>query len=312
MKKLFFALPLIIIFVSCASGIKIDESGNGIRPWHEPWVDGMNGVENLTFDGEGLMFVTGLDGTIYRIEPTEDPHKGKITAQIQPGKMCLGIAVSPDGYVYAGVADEDDNRYIYKMNKDLNGLKRLGVPIKGLNGFEIDKDGILYFASSNESFFFPKGGVYYADTAYDKSFDDPKELLSGVGLVNGLAFSNDESVLYFTETTGAVWAYDMKKGDKTRVYKPRGFLQIIDDLTVDPEGRLWVCLNARKAIVVLENGEVAGAFRPGSMQVPSACEFGKGPGFRSDFLYITEYGLKGRSFKTDGRGVWAVPVDEVP
>lgn len=315
MKNLLTASLQIILFsfiISCGSGIKINEAASPLTTnWASPYVDGMNGVENLVFDGMGSMFVTGLDGYIYRVEPTDDIYRGKTVAKKKIGKLCLGIEVAPNGSLYAGVMEESEERFVYKISKDFSDVKRLGKPVKGLNGFEIDKKGILYFASSNESFLFPKGGVLAADTSKDENFDDPIKIFGGAGMVNGLAFSPDESVLYFTEMTGGVKSFDMKTKLLTTIFEPSGFFQILDDIEVDSAGRLWVCINSESALLVFENGKLVKAFRPGSMRVPSSCAFSAGGGFSKEFLYVTEYGLKGRSFTRNGRGVWAVPVKEI-
>ncbi len=41
------------------------------------------------------------------------------------------------------------------------------------------------------------------------------------------------------------------------------------------------------------------------------CEFGKRPGFDLGYRYIAEFGLKGRSFTMNGRGVWVLPVKAI-
>jgi sugar lactone lactonase YvrE len=144
----------------------------------------------------------------------------------------------------------------------------------------------------------------------DGSFKNPEVVVDKTGMANGLAFSPDESVLYYTETLDGLWSFDMKTREKRKVYSPGPFFHVVDDVTADESGALWVCWNSGLAVVRLRDGREA-AYRVGDLKAPSSCQFGRGRGFRPDFLYITEFGLKGRSFTMDGRGVWVLPVSDL-
>ena len=313
---------LVVCAASCSSGLKVVIAGEG-KPWQEPYSRAlddkpMNGVENLVFDGEGALFVTGLDGMIYKIEPTENPARGRTVAQKKLGTMCLGIVFGPDGLLYVAVADPivpDNNpvkgRRIVRMDRNFSQMTVLTDAISGLNGMTRDSRDFLYYTSSNESLLWPKGGVYRIKFGADENFKKPELMIPDAGMVNGLAFSPDESVLYFTETTNGVWTFDMQTKSKKQIYSPPGFLQIVDDLTADKDGTVWLCLNSEGLLVPLSNGKARVGFRPGKLVIPSAVKFGRGKGFSEDMLFLTEYGLKGRSFTRNGRGVWAVPVREL-
>jgi streptogramin lyase len=307
------AALLALAFISCASGVKISgtAASTPAPPWHEPYVEGMYGAENIAFDGEGSMFVTGLDGRIFRVIPGDNDYRGKIAAEKKIGKLLIGIAVGPQKEIYVGVENDDETRNIYKTDRDFSSLKKLTGHIDGLNGFTLSSKGRLYFATSNTSLFLPKGGILYADIASEENFKKPVTLLDDAAMVNGLALSNDESILYFTETTGALKSFTLATGKTKKLYEPSGFFQIIDDLTVDSRGRVWICQNAEQALFLYEEGAAVRGFTAGKLKAPSSCAFGSGKGFRSDFLYVTEFGLKGRSLTMNGRGVWAVPVYEL-
>jgi sugar lactone lactonase YvrE len=146
----------------------------------------------------------------------------------------------------------------------------------------------------------------------DETFQKPEVFLDGVGLVNGLAFSPDESILYFTETLSGVFSLDMVTRKKEQIFKPAGWLPVVDDLAVAPDGGVWVCYNSKEALLPIVNNRPTGVLQPvPGMGAPSSCRFGKGPGFRSDCLYVTEFGLKGRSLTKNGRGVWMFPASQV-
>ncbi|HEY9161655.1 MAG TPA: SMP-30/gluconolactonase/LRE family protein [Desulfomonilia bacterium] len=304
------SLLLLFCLTACSSGLKIIHTGQD-KPWAGPYVSGMNGVENLTFDGAGNMFVTGLDGMIYRVVPTDDPFRGKIADKKKIGKMCLDVEAGPDGMLYAGVMDEKGISRICRISMDFTSVTPISSPVQGLNGMAQDRSGYLYIASSNLSFFNPKGCVLRAKIGDDNSFINPEVFIETGGITNGLAFSPDESKLYVTNLNGVLMAVDMKTREKKVLYSP-GKLQIFDDLDTAADGTVWLCFNSEMAIISVKDGLVTAGYRTGDLKAPSSCKFGKGPGFRPDFLYITEFGMKGRSLKMNGRGVFVMPVPEIP
>jgi len=304
------SLLLLFCLTACSSGLKIIHTGQD-KPWAGPYVSGMNGVENLTFDGAGNMFVTGLDGMIYRVVPTDDPFRGRIADKKKIGKMCLDVEAGPDGMLYAGVMDEKGISRICRISMDFTSVTPISSPVQGLNGMAQDRSGYLYIASSNLSFFNPKGCVLRAKIGDDNSFINPEVFIETGGITHGRAFSPDESKLYVTNLSGVLMAVDMKTREKKVLYSP-GKLQIFDDLDTAADGTVWLCFNSEMAIISVKDGLVTAGYRTGDLKAPSSCKFGKGPGFRPDFLYITEFGMKGRSLKMNGRGVFVMPVPEIP
>lgn len=310
--KAFSALALVLalfaLSASCRTGVKFAPPPVG-EQWETPYVSGMKGVENLAFDGKGLLFVTGLDGTLYRVEPTKDPFQGRIADSIKLGSMCLGIAVAKDGSLYVAAENEKEKRRIFRVSRDFSEITPVSPFISGLNGMAADRAGNLYFAASSENPIEPAGRILKAVMGKDESFQNSEVFLDGLGLVNGLAFSPDESVLYFTETLSGVFALNMATRKREQIWKPAGWLPVVDDLAVAPDGTVWVCYNSKEALLPLRNRKPEGLLHavPG-MGAPSSCRFGEGPGFRHDCLYVTEFGLKGRSFTKNGRGIWMFPV----
>ncbi|HQP31492.1 MAG TPA: SMP-30/gluconolactonase/LRE family protein [Deltaproteobacteria bacterium] len=292
----------LLLGTGCSGFHPIDTLADGDRG---PYVDGMHGAENLCFDGAGALFVTGLDGTLYRIEPTTAQRHGRIAARRKIGVMCLGVEAGPDDQVYVGVTDERGERRIARIDKALTKLTTLTGHIPGLNGFA-QAHGYLYYTSSNERVICPRGRIYRVRLGEDADFSHPEVVVEKAGMVNGLAFSPDQGTLYYTETLGGLWAYDLAARSRRRIPIP-GVLQVFDDLATGPDGTIWLCLNSAQAIVAVREGDVPRAFSIGDLKAPSSCAFGSGPGFREDFLYITEFGLKGRSLTMNGRGVWVVP-----
>ena len=296
MKKTFY-LVLIMLLAGCSAGherLKLDA---------ELYVGGLQGAENLTFDGRGNLYVTGLDGVIYLVRPAGP--QGRVVSRAKLGRLCFGV-VYYEGWVYAGVRRAGDGLLdgrIMQLGPDLSDRSLLTAAIPGLNGFAL-KDKYLYYTSS-EGIFLRHGRVYRVnlDAA---NFEDPEIFADDLGWVNGLAFAADGQTLYYTEMFGGLWQFDVTTGEKSRIYDP-GFGQIFDDLDVAPDGSLWVCFNSGAALMHFDaHGGLEGVYEVSRMGAPSACAFAGDPAFGDEGLYVTEFGRKGGSLKKDGRGVWLV------
>lgn len=312
MKKIVLGLILLLLLASaCGSNLRITQLGSSPGDsWGRAYVSGMHGVENLAFDGKGSLYVCGLDGMLYKLAPAAQAFRGKIVAEKKMGKTCLGIESGTDGMLYVAVREEKGDRRIVRIDSALTKATPLTDPIPGLNGFEQDH-GYLYYTSSNESMLRPKGAIYRVRMGSEKNFKNPEVFVKDAGMVNGLAFSPDGKVLYYTETFNGLWMYDIARNEKKKIYSPSGLMHVFDDLTVGPDGTVWMCLNSECAIVAIKDGKPIASYRVGDLKAPSSCEFGRGPGFDPGYLYITEFGLKGRSFTMNGRGVWVLPLKTI-
>ena len=306
LKPLIFVLGILVM--SCSSGLHIihvekDSTGQELKPY----VVGMKGAENLAFDGEGSLFATDLDGRLYLIKPTTNDFSGNIEDSKKIGEKGFGLAVGNDGWVYF-VREHNGKRTIAKIDKALaNEPMDLTDPIEGLNGMEFDGNRYLYVAASNESWFSPKGQILRLNIKSQDKPIIPETVVENIGMTNGISMSPDGLTLYYTETFNGVWAFDIEKKEKRHLYSPEGFLSIVDDLTTAKDGTIWVALNSARAIVPIKAGTATIGYRIGDLGAPSSLKFGKGRGFQSDFLYITELSQSGRSPFINGRGVWAYP-----
>ena len=116
------------------------------------------------------------------------------------------------------------------------------------------------------------------------------KMLDGIGCANGLAWSPDGHVMYFTDShTNLVWAFDYNAETGT-LENRRVFLDlseqghIVDGATVDATGNYWLTVPFKGKVL---------AFDPSGKQVsevdlpcdlPTCCEFG-GPDLET--LYVT-------------------------
>jgi sugar lactone lactonase YvrE len=299
---------LAVMITSCST-IKTVQVGQG-EPWEKPYVDGMTGAENLAFDGKGNMFVTTLDGYVYRVEPTDDPFRGMIADKIKVGNRCLDIEVTPEDYLLVAVQTKKSFGRVARLTKDFTAIEFMTGEIPGINGMVLDLKGSLYIASSNVSIINPKGWILKMDLDDDSTWASPPVFIETSCITNGLSLSQDESKLYYTCLNSSVNEVDLKTKEHITILS-QGRFQFFDDLDASSPGMIWFCYNSQYALIEVKDGVIINAYRVGDLKAPSSCKFGKGPGFNSGFLYITEFGMKGRSLKADGRGVFVLPVTEL-
>lgn len=307
--RIFSIIGLLFFISACSSGLNIKKIGQG-KDTISPYVDGMNGVENLVFDGNGAMFVTSLDGYIYKVVPTENKFKGKIELVKKVGDMCLGVEIADKDHIFVVVEDEDGDKRIIKFSKDFKTKTAVTKVISGLNGILVEGD-YLYYVSSNLNIFWKSGNIYRLKL--NATIETKPELVvKDTYISNGLTFSKDKKTLYYTNLFNSLYSYNLKTKKKQKIFDPSGFLHMYDDIETLSDGTILMCFNSEKGIVPFKKGiKPKNILRIGNMAVPSACRIGKGKGFLKDHLYVTEFGPKGRSLDMSGRGVWMVPISEI-
>lgn len=117
-----------------------------------------------------------------------------------------------------------------------------------------------------------------------------KKMIEGIGCSNGLAWSPDGYVMYFTDSyTNLVWAYDyapeVGEISNKRVFidlADRGY--IVDGSTVDAAGNYWLTVPFKGKVLAYDPAgkQVAEVDMP--CDLPTCCEFG-GADLRT--LYVT-------------------------
>ena len=132
----------------------------------------------------------------------------------------------------------------------------------------------------------PSGNLYSLEAG-----KQPRKLLDGIRISNGLAWSPDYKIFYYIDTpTRQVRAYDYDL-DTGNISRPRVVVEIPsemgfpDGMTSDMEGRLWIALWGGSRVSrwnPLNGQKEAEVFVP-ALHVTS-CVFG---GARRDILYVT-------------------------
>lgn len=187
-----------------------------------------------------------------------DPHYNKIE-KIDTDKPIGGFAFNKKGGLVCG-----GNEGIFLWNRE-EGSKLIAEEFRNeklrINDTIADAKG-RFLAGSN--FFAGKDTEYSLGKLYIVDIDCSISVLDeGFQLSNGLGFSLDNSILYYTDTIERkiyAYDYDLEKG---RVSNKRIFVKVSeqdglpDGLTVDAEGFVWSAQWAGSKVVRYSpNGEV--------------------------------------------------------
>ena len=186
------------------------------------------------------------------------------------------------------------------------------IPGNRFNDGKVDPRGRIFGGTLSmtkpEGVTGPMAALYRLDKSADGTYA-AKNVISPVGLANGLAWSADGTKFYFVDTdasTVSEYAYNMETGEIgegrviIRVPEEMGFP---DGMTIDEEGYLWVALWGGCGVTRWnpEKGELLEKIELPALRVSSCC-FG-GPDM--DTLFITtasqdtdmaEYPLAGNVF----------------
>jgi len=167
-----------------------------------------------------------------------------------------------------------------------------GQPDTRMNDGKCDRAGRFYAGTMAADETPGKGSFYRLDP--DGSVT---ELLTGLGISNGLGWSPDDTLMYYTDSLDYrvdVLDYDLASGQmgERRPFVSLGSGEIMPDgLTVDAEGGVWVAVWGGGVVQRYDPaGRLTSVARMPAANVTS-CAFG-GPGL--DQLYITTAAGPGR------------------
>ena len=161
-------------------------------------------------------------------------------------------------------------------------------PEKSQNRFndgQCDSRGRLWIGTMDKQAAGAVGAFYVIDAGHK-----PRRVLDHLTISNGMAWSLDDRMFYFTDTaTNRVDVFDFDSGNgdisnrrALATFPPEEFP---DGMTLDAKGNLWVALWGAAAVVCLD-GQTGRELRRIRVPVsqPSSCTFG-GP--QLDELFIT-------------------------
>ncbi len=261
-----------------------------------PWsvsevVSGAGILENLAFDGAGTMLVsrTGLvgggaldgvepDGTVRSIVPDVDAPGGIAMhgsdAYFATGNsFSAGVAGTESGTIDVVNLDTGDTHTVAKGLVMPNGLVRLG-------------NGDLLTARNLGS----GAGVTRVPAADPHT---PEVVRTDLGTVDGLAAhdGNIYTVTTFdTATTLRILREDDLTGPVVSIPLPgAGPLNAADDLTVGPDGIVYVAYNGGGKVVRVDPATGESCALASGLPLVSSVRFGAGPGWNADALYVTSF-----------------------
>ena len=114
-------------------------------------------------------------------------------------------------------------------------------------------------------------------------------IIEGLGIPNGLAWSPDSRVMYFTDScTSQVWAWDFDpitgNVENQRVFIDLASNDVCDGATVDTEGCYWLTVPFKGKVMRFDPTGYLMRTIELPTDVPTCCEFG---GKDLDVLYVT-------------------------
>jgi sugar lactone lactonase YvrE len=203
--------------------------------------------------------------------------------------MALAIRKAGGGFIAAtskGIATWDTQRKTFEPFSD----PLAGRPSIRLNDAGVDSKGRFWVGTVNDANQKGPDGELFCVQG-DGSW---KIMDKNVTVANGLGWSPDRKILYFTDTFRfSVYAYDFDEASGT-IKNRRTFVEtspdggLPDGLTVDSEGFVWSAFwGGWKVVRYRPDGKVDRTFRT-PVPNPTSCTLG---GAKLDELYITAASL---------------------
>src|SRR5581483_4723518 len=188
---------------------------------------------------EGVLWWLDIPGqALHRFDPATGDDQSQALGQ-EVGSLVLRqsgglVLATPDGFVaYDWARGRGD--LLASVESD-NATTRM-------NDGKCDRQG-RFFAGTMAYDFTPGAGAFYVMDADH----NVRKLFGDVTISNGLAWSADDSTLYYIDTmTGSVEAFDFDiaaatLSDRRTVVKISESDGLPDGMCIDPEGYLWVAL----------------------------------------------------------------------
>lgn len=286
------AIQLSVLAVAGAGTAGADSVPIGCGQWTKSTVaSGFGALENLAFDGRGGLLLsesplTGSGGSLERL--TADGAHALAASVESPG----GIVVSGDtAYVNSGnamrsgLSDVADGS-ILAVDLTTGAVTTAAAGLRMPNGLAQLPDGGFVVsrdlgASTTLTRVFPDGGN--------------APLAPQLTSTNGLAYDPASRKLFVSTTfdaTTTIAAIDVDNPDAppARMTVPGlGPLNSADDLTVGPDGAVYVALNLAGKIVRVDPADGRTCVVAEGLPFITSVRFGSGPGWDAHSLYATSF-----------------------
>jgi sugar lactone lactonase YvrE len=278
------------------------------------FITGMNACENVLPEKDSTgVYVSCLDGYIHYLTPDASGEL-RISKSFKAGTAVTGLAMSANGSLYAGVYTcplkewKTTGGAIHRFALDFSAIEKITENYPALNGICIDKQGNLYFASSNFDFLRPDGKVYrmlYDNNGY---FKPAEPYISDAGGANGMYYDRFQDKIFFSNTLGGIYEFTSEENVLKEVYLKLRFMEACDDLCTDIGGNVWMTDPGQSTVKMFNPGtnrlvrfNIEGFGQASSCRIRS--ENGR------EMIYISELkqSQQPMSENFDGRGVLVVP-----
>ncbi|MEH6805941.1 SMP-30/gluconolactonase/LRE family protein [Rhodococcus erythropolis] len=280
---------VVAVSAPAQASVPADGSDGGCGKWTSSVVTtGAGMLENLEFDGSGSMVLSQSaligPGALLKVAPdgTRTTLVGDVTG---PGGL-----VARDGSVYFttgnstvsglfGIADGS----LRKVDVADGSLTTIADGLVMPNGL-VPLDGNRFLTARTLT----RPGLTVIDNDGTSSI-----VREDLGTVDGLARSG--STIYVTTTFDMVTAvhvldaHDLGGPVRTITLPGFGPANMADDLTVGPDGALYVAFNAGGKVVRVDPDSGSSCEIASGLPFTSAVKFGAGPGWDPDSLYTTGF-----------------------
>jgi len=205
------------------------------------FAEGLDHPEGLAFDADGILWVGGELGQIYRIDA-----RGKVKEITRLGGFCLGLTFSRKQELHVCNFKSAALIHINRRGRVLGCIERVGNRKLITPNFSVlDSEGNLYFSDSGE---WDEGnGCVYRLRANGRA-----EWFAGpFAFANGMSLSADEKTLYVVQTQRdnvmRIPILADGRAGKPQVYAS-GLASIPDGAALDAEGNLYVTTYATHSV----------------------------------------------------------------
>ncbi|WP_067816589.1 SMP-30/gluconolactonase/LRE family protein [Nocardia inohanensis] len=287
------AVQLCAALAMAAQGVAAAETApGGCGTWTKSTVaSGYGLLENLAFDGRGslLLSETSLTGTGGGVQRLGADGKHSAAAQVDsPGGIVVSgntAYINTGNSTKAGLTDSTDGTVV-ALDLTTGALSTVATGLRMPNGLALLPDGGFVVSKDLGA------TTTLTAVAPDRT---TRVLAPGLTSTNGLAYDPVRRKLFVSttfdmNTTIAAVSIDHPNADPVRYTLPGfGPLNSADDLTVGPDGAVYVALNLAGRIVRLDPDTSATCTIADNLPLSSSVRFGSGPGWDPKSAYVTSF-----------------------
>ncbi|MEV6275159.1 hypothetical protein [Nocardia sp. NPDC051832] len=251
---------------------------------------GYNMLEGLGFDGRGGLLLSdqsasGVGGAIRRLDA--GGARSTVTMVDGPGAVLVSgdTAYYVSGLSLPSVLSGKTDGAIKAIDLDTGAISTVAANLRLPNGLAQLPSGDFVFTSD-------MGPEQRVSLVRNGSYAGPFAALTST---NGVSYDAERRRLFVSTTfdpvtTIAMYDIDRPGADPTLFTLPGfGPLNGGDDLTVGPDGNVYLALSIGGKVVRLDPSTGASCTVADGLPLTTAVEFGSGPGWDPNALYATSY-----------------------